>query len=147
MGEVLEKKPEQEKKLEQEKKPEQEKKKPERRGSTQPLVTERGVCVAGWRRRPTTTPKEQEGGERNSDTKCGERKTGIRGRVGFSSETGITPPSCVSRASRNMDDRRKSSVRTRAYGPLPEANTRGKSGGERKKEGKEQKNWRGAKKL
>ena len=106
MGEVLEKKPEQEKKLEQEKKPEQEKKKPERRGSTQPLVTERGVCVAGWRRRPTTTPKEQEGGERNSDTKCGERKTGMRGRAGSLSETGIMPPSCVSRASRNIDDRR-----------------------------------------
>ena len=115
VGEVLEKKPEQEKKLEQEKKPEQEKKKPERRGSTQPLVTERGVCVVGWRRRPTATPKEQEGGERNSDTKCGERKTGMRGRAGFSSETGITPPSCVSRASRNMDDRRKPDVRRRAY--------------------------------
>ena len=51
------------------------------------------------------------------------------------------------RIPRNMDDRRKPDVRRRAYGPLPEANTRGKSGGERKKEGKEQKNWRGAKKL
>jgi len=46
-----------------------------------------------------------------------------------------------------MDDWRKTGVRRRAYGPLPEANMRGKSGGERKKEGKEQKNWRGAKKL